>query len=91
MDISRKTDLDCQNCETHVRFELFGHKMPEGLSIDLSTVPVCLSLAEQAGHIPPLPTEWWIETKGHLQLAIPSLDTLPIEDSPHGCIQTKAR
>jgi hypothetical protein len=54
--------------------------MPQGVSVDLATILVCLSLAEQAGHIPPIDSKWWIDTKGHLQLKIPSIDSIPLEN-----------
>lgn len=80
MEITRHTEADCPHCETPVRFELSGGQETPDVSVDLSTILVCLSLAEQAGHIPPLPVQWWTETKGHLQLTIPSLETIPTEE-----------
>lgn len=82
MDITRTTQPNCSECETPVRFELLNGAHPNGVSVDLSTVLVCLSLAEQAGHIPPLPVTWWTETKGHLRLLLPALDSIPTEKQP---------
>lgn len=83
MDITRTTQPYCPECETPVRFELVSDAHAKGVSVDLSTVLVCLSLAEQAGHIPPLPVTWWTETKGHLRLTLPALDSIPTETQPH--------
>lgn len=80
MDITRTTQPDCPECETPVRFELIGDTSSKGISVDLSTVLVCLSLAEQAGHVPPLSVMWWAETKGHLRLELPELDSIPTEE-----------
>ena len=87
MQIERTTSPDCPECESPVRFELFGESAPQGLSVDLHTILVCLSLAEKAGHIPPLPDQWWIETKGHLSLNLPSLDAIQTEEPTLECIQ----
>ena len=79
MTITRCITPDCLTCESPVRFELFGDKMPQGVSVDLATILVCLSLAEQAGHIPPIDSKWWSDMSGHLQLEIPSIDSIPME------------
>lgn len=49
------TEVFCPSCDESLIFA-----MQNQFSLGLSTVLECLALAEKAGHVPPLPPEWWI-------------------------------
>ena len=54
----KETEQICGNCEDHLVFAM-SDKYHE-FSLGLTTVLNCLQIAEQKGHVPPLPDEWWI-------------------------------
>lgn len=49
------TEVFCPSCDESLIFA-----MQNQFSLGLSTVLECLALAEKAGHVPLLPSEWWI-------------------------------
>ena len=61
--LANVADNECDNCDSPLMFvlECGATKLP----LDLMTVFRCLKIAEERGHVPGLPNDWWMTIWNH--------------------------
>lgn len=76
----------CDNCDERMAFVMQFEKNGEQFILPLSSVLECLFCAEQAGEVPPLDADWWIE----LSLLYPTVRDLYDRRPSYENIQTNS-